>query len=57
MDSLELNKIVAAILAAGVIAMMSGLVASFVVHAPAAPEERAYVKEYVKVRYNLSLNM
>ena len=43
MDSLELNKIAAAILAAGVIAMTSGLVASFVVHAPEAPEERAYV--------------
>ncbi len=43
MDSLELNKIAAAILAAGVIAMTSGLVASFVVHVPEAPEERAYV--------------
>lgn len=43
MDSLELNKIVAAILAAGVIAMVSGFIASFVVHAPEAPEERAYV--------------
>lgn len=43
MDSLELNKIVAAILTASVIAMVSGFVAGFVVQPPEAPEERAYV--------------
>ena len=43
MDSLELNKIAAAILTAGVVAMLSGFVAGFVVHVPEAPEERAYV--------------
>ena len=43
MDSLELNKIAAAILTAAVIAMTSGFIAGFVVHAPEAPEERAYV--------------
>ncbi|MDJ0943596.1 MAG: cytochrome c family protein [Kiloniellales bacterium] len=43
MDSLELNKIVAAILAAGVIAMTAGFFAGFVVPVAEAPEERAYV--------------
>ncbi len=43
MDSLELNKIAAAVILSGIIAMVSGFVASFVVHAPEAPAERAYV--------------
>lgn len=43
MDSLEVNKIAAAIILAGIVAMTSGFVAGFVVQVPKAPEERAYV--------------
>lgn len=42
MDSLEMNKVAAAILTAGVVAMLSGFISTMVVHAPDAPAERAY---------------
>ncbi len=42
MDSLEMNKIAAAALTAGVVAMLSGFISTIVVHAPDAPTERAY---------------
>ena len=42
MDSLEMNKVAAAVLTAGVVAMLSGFISTMVVHAPDAPVERAY---------------
>lgn len=43
MDSLELNKVAAAVIFAGVVAMMSGFISRMIVSVPHGPIEQAYV--------------